>query len=63
MTDKRESPEETRARLLYMQLRAGGWSLTKAQYCTCKGWIAAGQLERAERFMQIHGIMIGGAGA
>lgn len=63
MTDKRESPEETRARLLYMQLRAGGWSLTRAQYLTYKGWIRAGQLERAERFMQIHGLIVGGAGA
>ncbi len=63
MNDKREDAQETQARLLYMQLRAGGWSLTKAQYLTCKGWIRAGQLERAERFMQVHGIIIGGAGA
>ena len=61
MTHERENPEETRARLLYMQLRAGGWSLTREQYLTCKGWIKAGQLERAERFMEAHGLLVGGA--
>ena len=61
MTDRRETAEETRARLLYMQLRAGGWSLTKEQYCACKGWIRAGQLDHAERFMIRHGLIVGGA--
>ena len=63
MTDKRETPEETRAKLLHMQLKAGGWALSKQQYLTCKGWINAGQFERAERFMEAHGLLIGGARA
>ena len=63
MTDKRETPEETRAKLLHMQLKAGGWALSKQQYLTCKGWINAGQFERAERFMEAHGLLIGGVRA
>ena len=59
MTNQREDPKETKTRLLYMQLRAGGWNLTREQYLTCKGWFHAGQLERAERFMEKHGLLVG----
>jgi len=59
MTNQREDAQETRARLLYMQLRAGGWNLTREQYLTCKGWLNAGQYDRAERFMEKHGLLVG----
>ena len=60
MATTREDPAETKARLLYMALRAGGWELTKQQYLTIKGWITAGQLEKAESAMLKHGILVGG---
>ena len=59
MKTMRESPEETRAKLLHMQLKAGGWALSIQQYATCRGWITAGQLDTAEAFMRRHGIIKG----
>ena len=60
MRTTREEPKETKARLLLMDLKAGGWRLSKQQYMTCKGWILAYQFENAERFMLQHGLLVGG---
>lgn len=60
MTDKRESPEETRARLLYIALKHHGDRLTVQQYRTIRGEITAGQYELAEGMLRKAGARMGG---
>lgn len=60
MTDRDELARRLRTRLLFMRLKDSGHRLTAQQYSTCRGWIAAGQLDTAEAFMRRHGIIRGG---
>ena len=60
MTSKDELMRRVRARLLFLRLKDSGHTLTVQQYRTCRGWIAAGQLDTAEAFLRRHGIIRGG---